>query len=299
MNTKLLLATLTVGAALAFAGCSKEEAHVGGANANLSRKATLTEAQKREAQSMMARVPKLRLYYPEQNKFVDMNVGSRDYVFSDPDEGFSFDDPDNNGIILFSDNSGSYVVFNMGVGVAGQGGGGIVVAGNTTLNMDITLCISLEEVAEGDGGFADIFDSGFGFDEFGAVIGIAGDFEALADADTESNDFDPFEFFEGYAAYYVLSEDLSGSHEVFNWLENASGESEEDFDDFATSFVLDFQNMSLYFASSGTVSVSGGMMSFEGEYVGIIDLFESWLDGEDTENADVEIVSGFGSMGCN
>jgi hypothetical protein len=297
MNIKLIAATFTVGAALAFTGCTKdEEVRSGSATTTATRTTTLTTAQQRALGEKVNNLPKLRLFNPNTNRFIDMDMGNRDYVFSDPDEGFTFDDPDQDGFMTFSDGDDTFIVFNLGVGVAGQGGGGFVVAGETALNMDFTVCLSAAEVGGDDDGFSDFFDSGADFDEFGVVVGISGDFEGLMDADTEGDDFDPFEFFHGYAAYYVIAEDLSGSHEVLDWFE---AEDDADVDGFAFSFVMDFTNFNLYFASSGTVNVAGGTMSFNGEYFNLVDVFESFLDGEESDDADVEIVSGYGQMGCN
>lgn len=296
MNYKVLVASALTAGVVVLAGCQKDRT-LGGDGIKVERKVTLTEAQKREASEMVQRVPTLRFYDEAENRFIDFNVGSRDFVFSDPDEGFSFDDPDQNGVILYADGDVDYIVFSTGIGTAGNGGGGTVVAGNTALNMDLTVCLSVEEVAAGDG-YGDLFDTGFGFSEYGAVFGIAGDFEALAEANWDSEDFDPFEFFHGYAAYYVITDgDLEGSHEVFDWLDT-SDDGSDDYNDMASSFVMDFSNFSLYFATSGNVNVSGGSMTFNGEYIAIEDLFLDFL-GEGEEDPEVSVVSGFGTMGCN
>lgn len=296
MNYKVLALSIATGAAsMLFTSCQKDK-EVVAAPAGTVQTVKLSEAKKRQMQEMVTRVPKLRFYDEQENRFIDFNIGSRDYTFTDPDEGFTFDDPDQNGVIVYADGTGDYIVFNAGIGVAGQGaGGGIVVAGNSTLDMDVTICLTLSAVAEGDG-YSDLFDSGFAFDEYGAVIGIAGDFEGLAEADSDSEDFDPFEYFHGFAAYYVLADDLNGSHEVFNWLD-ATGD--ENFDDMASSFVMDFSNFSLYFATDGVVTVSNGTMTFEGEYLAIEDLFLDFLEESGEEEPDFNIVSGYGSMGCN
>jgi hypothetical protein len=303
LNIKSIAAGALFLGAVALAGCNKDEAVVrGGANSlqkgEVLRSISLNSDQMRTAKEAYHRAPKLRFYDQVNNRFIDMKMdGSRDMVFSDPDDGFVFADLDNNGVMLFSDNSGDYFVFSTGIGVAGQGGGGMVVAGNTILNIDYSVCLSAQAIADGDG-YGDLFDTGFGFNNFSAVFGIAGDFEALADANTSSDDFDPFEYFHGFAMYYILSDDFTGSHEVFDWLD-ADGES-DDFDDLASSMVLDFSNLSLYFATSGTISTSGGQMMFNGEYLAITDLFESFLDDDfDESDIDANIVSGFGQMGCN
>jgi hypothetical protein len=296
MNYKVLVASALTASVVVLAGCQKDRT-LGGDGIQVERKVTLTETQKREASEMVQRVPTLRFYDEAENRFIDFKVGSRDFVFSDPDEGFSFDDPDQNGVILWADGDVDYIVFSTGIGTAGNGGGGTVVAGNTALNMDLTVCLSVEEVASGDG-YGDLFDTGFGFNEYGAVFGIAGDFEALAGADWEADDFDPFEFFHGYAAYYVITDgELEGNHEVFDWLDT-SDDGSGDYDDMASSFVMDFSNFALYFATSGSVNVSGGSMTFNGEYLAIEDLFLDFLE-ENEEDPEVNIVSGFGTMGCN
>jgi len=282
-----------------FTGCTKESVEINGASATPAKKVELSSEQMNRAKKMTARLPKLRYWDETNQRFIDYNPNSRDLIFSDPDEGFNFDDPDGNNAMVFSDGSDSYFVFSSGFGVSGQGGGGTVVAGSTILNMDITICLSLQEVAEGDG-MLDLFDSDSTFTEYAAVIGIAGDFEALESSDENSSDFNPFEFFEGYAAFNVIADDVSGSHEVFNWMDAENADA-EDFDDMAYAVVFDFQNFSLYFSNTGTVTTSGGTMEFSGTFIGFEDLLES-LFSEDSSvdfSSDVVEVSGYGSMGCN
>jgi|GEM_PF-363990 len=301
LNFKSIVSGAVLLGAIALGGCNKEQVGTaGGANAigkgEVVRSVELDQDQARTAKDAFNKMPKMRFWDETNHRFIEMSNGNRDLVFSDPDEGFSFDDPDNNGVILFSDDSGDYIVFSTGFGVAGNGGGGVVVAGNSAINIDIAVCISAQAIADGDG-FGSIFDTGFAFDEYAAVFGIAGDFDALADADTGAEDFDPFEYFHGFAAYYVLSDEVNGSHEVFDWL---GATSEDDFDDFASSFVMDFSNFSLYFSTGGTLEVSGGQMSFNGEYLAITDLFESFLNDDFNEDdIQANIVTGFGMMGCN
>jgi len=302
-NRNSIIASIVLVGAIVLTGCNKEQLSSTSpgmakspAKGEFVKTVTLDENKSRIAKDAYKRMPKLRFWDEANHRFIELSNGSRDLIFADPDEGFTFDDPDNNGVILFSDGSGDYLVFSSGFGVAGQGGGGIVVAGNSALNIDMAVCISAQAIADGDG-FGSIFDTGFAFDEYAAVFGIAGDFEALADADTESNDFDPFEYFHGFAMYYVLSDEISGSHDVFDWL---GATTEDDFDDMASSFVMDFSNFSLYFATSGTLDVSGGQMSFNGEYLAITDLFESFLEDDfDEDDIQANIVTGFGMMGCN
>lgn len=302
LNFKSIVAGAVLLMAIALGGCNKEQVGVAAgpgqaANGKVVKSITLNSDQIRLAKDAYHKMPKVRFWDETNHRFIEMKTdGSRDLIFSDPDEGFTFDDHDNNGVILFSDASGDYIVFSTGFGVAGQGGGGVVVAGNSSLNIDIAVCISAQAIADGDG-FGSIFDTGFAFDEFAAVFGIAGDFDALSDANTSSDDFDPFQYFHGFAMYYVLADEVSGTHQVFDWL-NAS--EDDDFSDMAASMVMDFSNFSLYFSTGGTLAVSGGQMNFNGEYLAITDLFDSFLDDDFNENnIQANIVSGFGTMGCN
>ncbi len=302
LNFKSIAASVILLVAIALGGCNKEQISTSPGKLQSNQKGEVVKSivlnndQTRSAQAAFRKMPKVRFWDETNHRFIEMSNGSRDFVFADPDQGFTFDDPDQNGVMLFSDGSGDYIVFSSGFGVAGQGGGGVVVAGNTTLNIDATICLSAQAIADGDG-FGNIFDTGFAFDEFAAVFGIAGDFSGLADADTGSDNFDPFEFFHGFAMYYVMADDISGTHEVFNWLEASE---DGNFEDMASSFVMDFSNFSLYFSTSGSLSVSGGQMNFSGEYLAITDLFDSFLNDDFNEDdIDANIVTGFGSMGCN
>lgn len=302
LNVKSIVAGTFILGAIMLGGCNKEQIdiHRGVNPANkgeVVKKVMLDANQARTAKEAYHRMPKFRFWDGTNQRFIEMKTdGSRDLVFTNPNPGFTFDDPDNNGMMLFSDGSGDYIVFSVGFGGSGQGGGGVVVAGNSSLNIDIAMCISAQAVADGDG-FGSIFDTGFAFDEYAAVFGISGDFEALQNADTGADDFDPFEYFHGFAVYYVLADELSGSHEVFDWL---SATEDDNFDDLSSSFVMDFSNFALYFATSGTIEVSGGQMNFSGEYLAITDLFESFINDDfDSDNIQANIVSGFGTMGCD
>ena len=297
MNTKLLFASLTVGAALAFTGCSKEEVRTGNAATNLGKNTvTLNSQETRVIGEAVARLPKLRVYNPNTNKFIDMDFGTRDYVFADADPGFTFDDTDGDGFMVYNDYSGNYIVYNLGGGFAGTGGSGLVIAGDAALNMDYVVCIAASDMDD-SGSSADIFETGFNWEEFGAVVGISGDINGLMEADTESEDFDPFSFFNGYAVYYVLSDELTGNHDIFDWFAYADGDTSAE--DFAFAMVLDFSDLTLYFANSGNLNVSGGSMNFNGTYLMMSNFFDAFLEGEDNEDPSFDEVPGYGQMGCN
>ena len=283
------------GAAFLLGGCQKERTYGDGNFLPQSeKKISLNEVQERKLHDMVTRVPKVAYYDEATNRQINLNAETRDWSFTSPPEGWQFDDADDNGVIFVEDIDGGTIVFS---GTAGANtGGGSVVAGNSALDIDVAICLSAQEVGE-DGGFVDLFDTGFGFSEFAVVMGIAGDFEELGNADTESEDFDPFEFFHGFAIYYVLADDIGGNYEVFDWMDSQEGE--EDYSDMAAAFLMDFQNFALYFSVDGDINVSGGQMSFNGHYLALEDLFLDYLESEDEVDPEFSIVSGFGTMGCN
>lgn len=294
-SIKKAFAVVSIGSLFFFTGCTKEQVttSAGAGEYRPVKKVDLNEQQSRNVGDMYSKMPKLRFWDETNHRFIEMNPGSRDLIFSDPDAGFNFSDPDGNNAMVFSDGEQNYFVFSTGIGVQGQGGGGLVIAGPSFLNMDVTVCFSAEEIANGDG-FGNLFGDNGGWSNFGAVFGISGDFEGLSNANTDSEDFNPFEYLHGFAEYFVFSDDLSGSHEVFDWMGEVS-----DTDDLASSFVMDFQSMNLYFANGGEINVNGGTMTFNGTYLQITDLFESFLEEDGVDDPEVYEVSGYGSMGCN
>ncbi|MDZ4750652.1 MAG: hypothetical protein SGI87_03470, partial [Flavobacteriales bacterium] len=162
-------------AAILLGGCQKELTYGDGNYvAQPDKKVTLSDIQKRKVSDMITRVPKVAFYDEANNRLINMNLQNRDWSFTNPPDGWQFDDAGDNGVIFVEDIDGGTIVFS---GTAGSNtGGGSVIAGSTALDIDVAICLSAEQVGE-DGGFVDLFDTGFGFTEFAVVIGIAGDFE--------------------------------------------------------------------------------------------------------------------------
>ncbi|MFN0032614.1 MAG: hypothetical protein ACKVOR_10685 [Flavobacteriales bacterium] len=279
------------------ASCTKEMP-TGNGNASITegKKVVLNEDQERKLHDMVSRVPIIQYYDLATGNVIELDIQNRDFSFVSPPDGWYYNDADGDGVEYVQVGDNDYLVFSGSVSGGGSGGGGTVVAGNSALNIDIAICLSLQEVGDGEG-YGNLFDSGFSFPEFAAVFGIAGDFEALAEADTESEDFDPFEYFHGFAEYFVLADELAaGSYDVFDWME--SDGTEDYFDNgWAAAFLMDFQEMAIYFSTDGTITVASSSMTFNGEYLGLIDIFDAFLDGEDYDVEAAE-VSGFGTMGC-
>lgn len=278
--------------AIVFTGCQKEEITNSGSNPLTgSKKVELTEAQMRKVREISAKIPMVRLYDEANGRYMDMNIQerwNRDWTFANPYEGAEYSE---SGSWVSADGT-EMVVFSVNGTTSGAGGGGTVVVGNTTLNIDYAFCFNVDVQAVG----LDLFDFGGTFDGVSGVIGIAGDFEALAN-DELGEDADFEEFFDGYAAYIVYDSQANGTYEVLDWFEDLEGGS-DDLEGNAFSYVLDWTNFGLYFSSAGTITASGASLNFEGEYLSLLD-FDLSFDEEGEEEMEAEFVDGFGQMGCN
>lgn len=287
-TTKRFLTTLSIAGfalvAVMFSSCGKEELTANrGYSANNSEQ---TPQQRFEA--LMEQLPEIALWDERTEQIVRINMNTREFSFSDPNPGWNFSSSNGPQFIEAEEGGGILIIpaFSFGGNT-----GGTVVAGSTALDINYTFCFSASDEALG----LDLFDFGGDFTGVSIVLGIAGDFEALADGSAEEGD-DFNSFFQGLAMYIVYDNEASGSYEILNWLEDIDGDP-DDFVDQGFSYVVDFQNFNLYFSANGDLNVSGGEMSFNGEYLGFVELFES-LD-EDDEELDFALVPGFGTMGCN
>ena len=269
-------------------GCSKEGASV----APINHEQITDPALQRTLLEKAARLPGVGVYNRTMNKVIvfKQNVdGSRSFDFVDPPgSGINFASS-NGGQWTWSESEGLMILTEPSQGLGA--GGGTVVAGSTTLDIDLAVCFSLDE--EGLG--LDLFSTGI--NDVAGVIGIAGDFEALMNGDFSEGD-DLFQYFHGFAYYLVYAEQLANTgYEVLNWVEDLDQDT-EDLDGFGFSFVVGFQNGgAIYISRDGALSVNGSSIGFNGNYYAIegVGFFDE--DGED--GGDYSVVSGFGTMGCN
>lgn len=294
INLKSILAvTAIVVSALVFTACQKENLATGKPLVS-GKKVTLSEIQKRNVESLAQSIPTVRLWDQANNRFMDIDIFNRtvtrEWTFANPTEGYEYA-----GTSTWSNADGSQmVVLTISGTSSGSGGGGTVVAGNSVLDIDYAFCFNIDVEAVG----IDLFSSlGGDFDgaSVAGVVGIAGDFEALANNELgEDPDFE--DFFQGFAQYVVYDDYADGNYDVLNWFDDLDGES-DDLDGNAFSFVIDFQNFGIYFSSGGSIDVNGSSMNFNGEYLALGDFL---LDlGEEEGDLDITEVYGYGEMGCN
>ena len=273
-----------------LAGCSKESNTVPPA----ARQERITDPAKQQRLLEAAQqLPAIGVYNRRMDRVIVFRQGadgSRDFNFVDPpSDGINFASS-NGGEWTWSESQGLMVITEPGAGIGG--GGGTVVAGSASLDIQYAVCFSIDEEAFG----MDLFNSGIS--EVAGVIGIAGDFDALINGDFDQNEDDIFDYFYGFAYYLVYADQLENTdYEVLNWLDDL-GQDVEDLDGFGFSFVVSFQNDGgVYISRDGDLTVNGGSIGFNGNYYAIegVGFFDE--DGED--DPDFSVVPGFGTMGCN
>lgn len=254
--------------------------------------------------------PKLGFYNSAMDKVIVLDFSdphAKTFSFVDPPSGISIITESDNGTVIitssssssdFAESGGLVVITEFSAGFSM--GGGTVVAGDLTLDIDFAYCFSAETGVEGGGGM-------FGADGFSNVagaVGISGDFEALMSEsfDPEDPDYDPFEFFEGFAYYFVFTDELGNeSYEVIPFEEaNSEGEEEDELEDVAFAWVVGFSgdDGGVYLSADGELSVNGGSIGFDGEYYCIEGLGFFNDEGED-EEPDASLVTGYGELGCD
>lgn len=290
MNNRGTVAALGLSVLLGGAiltGCSKESA----APPSKVEQITDVSLQQRLLEKA-AQLPAIGIYNRRMDKVIVFrhNVdGSRSFNFVDPPgTGINFASS-NGGEWTWSESEGLMILTEPSTGLGA--GGGTVVAGNTSLDIELAVCFSIDEEALG----ADLFDTGIG--EVAGVIGIAGDFDALINGDFSQDEDDIFDYFHGFAYYLVYADELENAgYEVLNWVEDLD-QPEEDLEDFGFSFVVSFQNEGgIYISQEGTLNVNGGSIGFNGNYYAIEGV--GFFDDEESD-ADYSVVPGFGTMGCN
>ncbi|MBP6311190.1 MAG: hypothetical protein KA408_02905 [Flavobacteriales bacterium] len=237
-------------------------------------------------------LPAVGIYNRTMDKilvFRSKNDGSRDFSFSTiPSSGINFASS-NGGQWVWTDEGGIVVITEPQAGLGA--GGGLVSAGNTTLDINLAVCFALGDEAIGGG----LFGPDMG--DVAGVIGISGDFEALQNGNFEDGE-DPFQYFYGFAYYFVYADQLEDtSYEVLNWIDDLD-QPEDDLDGFSFAFIISFQNEGgIYLSSNGDVTVNGGSMEFNGNYYAIEGV--GFFDDDDGQDASYSTVSGYGTMGCN
>lgn len=246
------------------------------------------EAYKKKAVGMVSDLPKMEVYDHVNDRVITVDFFTKSFSFATPNSGWNYSDDDD---LTYVPNNGAGGVLYVGPGSLGSNTGGTVVAGNTILDITYTFCVSVSSEALG----LDLFFEEEEFDGFSIVMGIAGDFEALQEGELDE-DADFTDFFQGIAWYYIYDNEAQGNYTVLDWFEDLDDDPDT-FSDNGFACAIGMENFDVYFSTSGSINVSGGDMTFTGEYFGLLNLYNSFFD-DDYDSIDAAIVDGYGTMGC-
>lgn len=279
-TTKLALSLGVLASTLFLTSCDKEEE-------TTTKSSSETEIPSATLTRLASQLPKVKIV---DNSKLRTFVNNEGITFIDAGDGFTFAEANgptfstSSGIRFTEGPSGSVILLDPNA--SGLGGGGTVVAGSSSLDINLAICYGSDERAL-DMGF------GFGFNGVSAVIGISGDFAAITESASAPTEDDLKNMFNGFAGYYVFDDNANGSYKVMD-IESLENEDEPSGVSFA--FIIDIKNGYYYISKSGKLTVNGGSIAFNGDYYAM--KFDFY--GEDEEMGDNwKVVSGFGAMGCN
>ena len=273
---QLFIFTITVSV---MASCGKKDLPIESSTFKLDQK------QIKLFNENLSSIPMIIKYYDEDNdRFVDFDVRNRTVTFN---KTWNFANPEPNTI--YGSSAGGIVVY-ISSGATSWGYGTpthSVSAGSTTLNVQ-TLCLAVDCSA-----YAALFAGQTGqlpIDGFSCVMGLDADFSLLANS--SSTNFG--NYFSGLAYYLVYDFQASGSYGVIDW-STWSGLNFPNGLAYAMVFSFGSNNFgSFYFSQSGDIDVSGGDMTFNGDYWGIEYDFTNI-----TPDLTYSSFPGSGTMGCN
>ena len=268
----LLIAAVTI-----LAACKKENT----TTVN-SVSSELTEDQFKVLTNNMKSIPlSINVIDEVNNRVVEFNVRERTISCN---RSWNFANPTTNTIY---GQAGGLTVYVSSSSV-GWGSGSpthSITAGSTTLNVQ-TLCLAVDASA-----YASMFAGATGslpIDGISVVMGLDADFSLLANSSSSSFG----NYFKGLAYYLVYDFNASGSYPVIDWLNYSTFPNSEAF-----SMVFSFtagNNGGFYFSENGNINVSGGDMTFTGNYWGIESNFSAI-----NPSLSYGTFSGSGTMGCN
>lgn len=278
----ILFMGLLAGSSLLLNSCSKKEdtlATKSGTTAKPTGGAS--QAQKDAAVKFFKSIPAIRIQAGKYGFTMPNPLRDNGFNFADASSGSNFSTSSNVQIVTDPNTGGSVLVLTSSG--ASSNAGGTVVAGSSSLDINLAFCYSASDnagsITGSLGSAGDSLGTGVSM-----VIGIAGDIDALINGNVDP-DADITDYFHGIAIYIVYTDQASGDYEVLDWTNLGT-----DTDDKAVSMLFDFTNGKGYISSSGSLSVDANSMGFSGNY------YQLFLDDDDAIAGSE--VSGFGTMGC-
>lgn len=237
----------------------------------------------KRAVEVLKALPEIRISQgPEgKNRNTDKNDG---FNFGDPPEGFDFSDPQGTA---YATEDGIVIVTTPGFG--SNTGGGVITAGSSSYDISQTFCLSSEEEDEMASGISSIAGA-TDFEGVSLILGVSGDLD-MASIDTTQL----FGGLEAIVLYVVFDSEAQGSYDVINFfdLEELGDEPEG----VAFAYIIDIENSRIYISSDGELNVSGGSISFSGEYLQLDFEDDAFFD-DIIQPEQLKFVSGAGTLGC-
>jgi hypothetical protein len=204
-------------------------------------------------------------YKDEQNRFVDFDVRTGEYCYT---KSWNFASPSTSPYVFVDSLTGTTIYMpNTNNWFNNSSQTYAVTAGNTTLNVN-TVCLAASFNQS-------LFPFQVGTNGISFVMGIDGSPGLIG----------------GIALYLVYESPASGSYNVIDW-QNYTGNNVSN-EGIAVLFSYGSQQFDYYVSESGTLNVSNGDITFNGDYYQISGNYTSINPG-----TQYNIVSGSGTMGC-
>lgn len=262
-----------------FSSCTKYQSVSKGEDSDV----VLTKDQFSKLKERMSEMPLTIRYFDEKNnRNVDFDIQNRTVAFN---KVWSFANPQPNTI--YASNGGLVVYISSSSTSWGYSTPThSVTAGSTTLNVQ-TLCLAVDASA-----YAAMFAGQTGqlpITGISVVMGLDADFSLLANA--SNTNFG--NYFNGLAYYLVYDAPASGTYNAIDWTGMNTNFPQQL--GFAMVFSFNLQNNfgAFYFSKDGQFNVTGGDISFSGNYWGLETNFNSI-----NPTLSYNTYPGSGTMGC-
>ena len=288
------MAAFTAAISLIFLiGCTKDGNGPGSTPVDQDQKMgnTVTDkATQKRIDEVIASLPPVAVFNEKRNEYIllDMRADRPKFDFASPSAGWSFSSPQGTIEFVQGPDGSFYQVVTPGGG-SGMGGG-TVTAGSIALDVSMVMCFN-----SGDDAFGGLFDVG-DFSGFSGAVGIAGDFEALANGEVD-DDADFTTYFQGVVGYYAFDGTASGSYPVLDFFDVENDVLNPN--NKAIAWLWAFTDGGgIFFSKSGNVTFSGASVDFNGIYWGITGFSLNFDDEFDEDDFNYVEVPGFGALNC-
>ena len=251
---KSLALVLSLGSAMMFiSSCSKDD---GAPTGNTKQDMQRTKSRVNE---FVKKMPVQNLVHEMKRRSNATIITPHDFSFANPSGSYTYSYQTtyttSSGTTYTTNSVTVYAAYNQfGAGT----NGGTVVAGPTSLDINYAFCFSASDQGFGLG----LIGTGAPVSGVSSVIGVSGDFEALQNANDSTTLGD---IFHGLAFYIVYDATAQGSYPVIDF-SLVDWNDSLDINNKCFAFIFDIQNGRFFVSKSGSITVNGGSMTYNGEY---------------------------------